>query len=41
VTINLHIQSIDQAQAIKNIKRKMSDLQKMTIEEQARPAGRE
>ena len=34
VTINLHIQSIDQAQAIKNIKRKMSDLQKMTIEEQ-------
>ena len=34
VTVNLHIQSIDQAQAIKNIKRKMSDLQKMTIEEQ-------
>lgn len=34
VTINLHIQSIDQAQAIKNIKRKMSDLQKMKIEEQ-------
>ncbi len=26
VTINLHIQSIDQAQAIRNIKRKMSDL---------------
>ena len=34
VTVSLHIQSIDQAQAIKNIKRKMSDLQKMTIEEQ-------
>ena len=33
VTVSLHIQSIDQAQAIKNIKRKMSDLQKMTIEE--------
>lgn len=33
-TINLHIHSIDQATAIKNIKRKMSDLQKMTIEEQ-------
>ena len=34
VTINLHIQSIDQAPAIRNIKRKMSDLQKMKIEEQ-------
>jgi len=34
VTVNLHIQSIDQAEAIRNIKRKMSDLQKMTIEEQ-------
>lgn len=34
VTVNLHIQSIDQAQAIRNIKRKMSDLQKMKIEEQ-------
>ncbi len=33
MTVNLHIQSIDQAQAIKNIKQ-MSDLQKMTIEEQ-------
>ena len=32
--VNFHIQSIDQTQAIKNIKRKMSDLQKMTIEEQ-------
>lgn len=34
VTVNLHIQSIDQATAIRNIKRKMSDLQKMKIEEQ-------
>ena len=34
VTVNLHIQSIDQAPAIRNIKRKMSDLQKMKIEEQ-------
>ena len=34
ITVNLHIQSIDQAQAIRNIKRKMSDLQKMTIEAQ-------
>lgn len=34
VTVNLHIQSIDQGEAIKNIKRKMSDLQKMKIEEQ-------
>ena len=29
ITVNLHIQSIDQAQAIRNIKRKMSDFQKM------------
>lgn len=34
VTINLHIQSIDQTEAIKNIKRKLSDLDKMKIEEQ-------
>lgn len=34
MTVNLHIQSIDQATAIRNIKRKMSDLQKMKIEEQ-------
>ena len=33
-TVNLHIHSIDQAEAVKNVKRKMSDLQKMTIEEQ-------
>ena len=34
VTVNLHIQSIDQAEAIKSIKRKLSDLDKMKIEEQ-------
>lgn len=34
VTVNLHIQSIDQTEAIKNIKRKLSDLDKMKIEEQ-------
>jgi len=34
VTVNLHIQSIDQSQAIKNVKRKLSDLDKMKIEEQ-------
>lgn len=32
--INLHIRSIDQTEAIKTIKRKITDLQKMTIEEQ-------
>jgi hypothetical protein len=34
VTLNLHIQSIDQAEAIKTVKRKLSDLDKMKIEEQ-------
>ncbi len=34
ITVTLHIQSIDQAQAIKDVKHKMSDIQKMTIEEQ-------
>ena len=33
VTVNLHIRSIDQAEAIKTIKRKLSDLDKMKIEE--------
>lgn len=32
--VNLHIQSVDQVSAIKTIKRKITDLQKMTIEEQ-------
>lgn len=34
ITVNLHIQSIDQSEAIKTIKRKLSDLEKMKIEEQ-------
>ena len=34
VMVNLHIKSIDQATAIKTIKRKLSDLDKMRIEEQ-------
>ncbi len=34
ITINFHIKSIDQSQAIKMIKRKITDLDKMKIEEQ-------
>ncbi len=34
LVVTLHIQSIDQSEAIKNIKRKITDLQKMTIDEQ-------
>ena len=34
VVVNLHIKSIDQAEAIKTIKRKITDLDKMKIEEQ-------
>jgi len=34
VTVNMHIRSIDQTEAIKTIKRKLSDLDKMKIEEQ-------
>jgi hypothetical protein len=34
VTVNIHVQSIDQSEAIKTIKRKLSDLDKMKIEEQ-------
>ena len=34
ITVNLHIQSIDQSEAIKTIKRKITDLDKMKIEEQ-------
>ncbi|MGN0276101.1 MAG: VirB4-like conjugal transfer ATPase, CD1110 family [Hominisplanchenecus sp.] len=34
INVNLHIQSIDQAEAIKMIKSKLSDLDKMKIEEQ-------
>jgi type IV secretory pathway VirB4 component len=32
--VTMHIQSVDQAKAIKMVKRKITDLQKMTIEEQ-------
>ena len=34
LVVTLHIQSVDQTRAIKTIKRKITDLQKMTIEEQ-------
>ena len=36
VIVNLHIQSIDQTEAIKTIKRKITNLDKMKIEEQKR-----
>ena len=34
LVVSMHIQSVDQTRAIKTIKRKITDLQKMTIEEQ-------
>jgi hypothetical protein len=34
VTVNMHIRSIDQTEAIKTVKRKLSDLDKMKVEEQ-------
>ena len=34
VTVTLHVRSIDQSEAIKTVKRKLSDLEKMKIEEQ-------
>ena len=34
IVVNLHVQSIDQAKAIRQIKGKITDLDKMTIEEQ-------
>jgi len=34
LVVSMHIQSVDQVKAIKTIKRKITDLQKMTIEEQ-------
>ena len=34
VIVSMHIRSVDQVKAIKTIKRKITDLQKMTIEEQ-------
>jgi hypothetical protein len=37
VMVNIHIRSIDQAAAIKAVKRKLSDLDKMRIDEMVRP----
>ena len=34
LSVNIHIQSIDQTEAIKTVKRKITDIDKMTIEEQ-------
>ena len=34
LVVTMHIQSVDQVKAIKTVKRKITDLQKMTIEEQ-------
>ncbi len=34
LVVTMHVQSVDQVKAIKTIKRKITDLQKMTIEEQ-------
>ncbi len=34
LVVSMHIQSVDQVKAIKTIKRKITDIQKMTIEEQ-------
>ena len=34
IVVSLHVQSVDQVRAIKTIKRKITDIQKMTIEEQ-------
>ena len=39
--VNFHIQSIDQMKAIKLVKSKVTDINRMKIEEQARPAGHE
>lgn len=36
ITINLHVQSIDQSRAIRQIKMKITDLEKMKIDEQKR-----
>lgn len=38
LTVTLHIQSVDQPEAIKRIKRKLSDIEKMKIEEQMKAA---
>ena len=35
--VTMHVQSVDQVKGIRTIKRKITALQKMTIEEQKRP----
>ncbi len=39
ITVNFHIRTIDQAKAIKSIKSKITDLDKMKIEEQKRQSA--
>lgn len=39
ITVNFHIRTIDQAKAIKSIKMKITDLDKMKIEEQKKPSA--
>lgn len=39
MTITLHIQTVDQAAAVKSIKAKVSDIDKMKVEEQRRQPG--
>jgi len=38
MTITLHIQTVDQAAAVKSIKAKVSDIDKMKVEEQKKAA---
>ena len=40
VLVNLHVQSVDQVNAIKTVKRKITDLDKSKIEEQKKPTAR-
>ena len=37
ITVNLHIRTIDQAKAIKSIKMKITDLDKMKLKSRRRP----
>lgn len=39
MVVTLHIQSVDQGAAIRTVKRKITDLDKMKIDEQVRPQG--
>lgn len=38
LVLTMHVRSIDQSEAIKTIKRKITDLDKMKIEEQKKPS---